>query len=371
VTIMRNGQVISGPVLVGCLVLWGMGLSVPAQTGKWKFLVYGDTRGDGVPINTNILRELAYATTNESPAFVLVPGDLVNSGGLSYFQGWTNLMSPVYQAGIGVYPVMGNHDANAVSAWQSVFGPQIPDNGPALELDRTFFLIYSNALVLAFDNYAGGQPINLPWMNAVLATNLQLHVFAMGHQPAFKANHSDCLDDYPATRDAFWNTLSNVQARAYFCGHDHFFDHIRADDSDGDPANDVHQFIAGGGGAPLYASYAYDGVNSIWSPVGVMHDMTNGYLRVEMENRKVTMTYVHRTTPGNYVDTSDVFAYSLQPRLSWSSTGGVLSLSWRGGGALQASANVDGNFADVPDAASPCVVTNLTEARQFFRVRQP
>lgn len=368
---MRNKLAVGGPVLLGCLILCGVVVSASAQTNKWKFLVYGDTRGDAVPINTNILRELAYATTNEGPAFVLVPGDLVNSGSLSSFQGWTSIMGPVYQAGIGVYPVMGNHDANAVSAWKSAFGAQVPDNGPGAELDRTFFLAYSNALILAFDNYAVvGQLINLPWMNAVLATNLQLHVFAMGHQPAFKANHTDCLDDYPTTRDAFWHALNNVRARTYFCGHDHFFDHLRADDGDGNSANDVHQFITGGGGAPFHTTYAYDGTNNMWAPLNVTHDMTNGYLRVEIEASKVTMTYVHRTTPGVYVDTSDVFAYTLQPRLSWSNTDGALSLSWRGGGALQAASDVDGNFADVPDTSSPCVLTNLAEIRQFFRVRQ-
>jgi hypothetical protein len=105
--------------------------------------------------------------------------------------------------------------------------------------------------------------------------------------------------------------------------------------------------------------------------VGVKHEMTNGYARVEIEGSNVAVTYVHRTTPGVYVDTTDVFSYTLQPRLFGSATGGVLTLTWRGGGVLQVASEVGGDFAVIPEAASPYVITNLTEAQRFFRLRQP
>jgi hypothetical protein len=360
------------PVLALLLAAGSAGL-LHAQANKWKFVVVGDTRGPSAsaPINTNILQELAVAITNEDPVFLLVPGDLVYAGDLSSFMGWTNIMAPVYQAGIGVYPVMGNHDTSDVTSYRAVFGDQLPDNGPAAELERTYFLTCSNVLVLALDNYVTAHRVNQGWIDAVLGTNNQLHVFAMGHEPAFKANHTDCLDDYPIDRDAFWQSLRNVQGRAYFCGHDHFFDHLRAGDGDDNPANDIHQFITGGGGAPFHTSYAYDGINGPWLPVNIAHDMTNGYLRVEIESSKVTMTYVHRTTPGVYVDTADVFSYTLQPRLASSWDAGQLSLKWRGGGQLQAAPEVSGPFTNVPGATASYVVTNFTESSQYFRVCQP
>ena len=63
------------------LVLLLLAGAASAQSQKWKFLVYGDTRGTNSTsdqINATILAELARATTNTSPkpAFVLVPGDL-------------------------------------------------------------------------------------------------------------------------------------------------------------------------------------------------------------------------------------------------------------------------------------------------------
>lgn len=345
--------------------------SLPAQTAKWKFLVLGDTRGDGGPINTNILAELVSAITHEKPEFILVAGDLVHWGSLESFQAWTNALAPAYQAGIGVFPVTGNHDLGDVASFRRVFGPQIPDNGPGGELDRTYFLVHSNALILALDNYAGTSPINQAWVDAVLATNAQLHVFALGHEPAFKALHADCLDADPAGRDVFWRSLRNVQAHAYFCGHDHFLNHARIEDGDGDPSNDVHQYISGGGGGPLYDGFAYDGANGGWTPVEVMHASTNGYLRVSIETNTVTMTLVHRTTPGTYLDTTDVFSRTLRPRLNASCDSGALTLTWRGGGVLQAAAEPGGPFTNVLGATSPMLVQKPAEESKFFRVNLP
>lgn len=34
---------------------------------------------------------------------------------------------------------------------------------------------------------------------------LSVGSFVFGHEPAFKAFHTDCLDDYVIERDTFWN----------------------------------------------------------------------------------------------------------------------------------------------------------------------
>jgi len=339
-----------------------------AQSQKWKFMVYGDTRGTSTTdqINTPILTELARATTNEKPAFVLVPGDLVNSGTLSAFQAWTNIMAPVYQAGIAVYPVIGNHDSADVNAYKAVFGPGIPNNGPAAEIDRTYFITYSNALVLNLDDYVTAGRANQAWINAVLATNTRPHIFAQGHMPAFKANHTDCLDDYQANRNTFWNGLSNVNCRIYFCGHDHFYNHARINDGDGKPENDVHQMIVGCGGAPYYTSYAYDGVNSPYTPTLVYQEMQNyGYEIIEIDGNRVTATFYHRTGANSYAATTDVFSYALPlPTILVSNSVNGLTLTWPTprGGTLQSAPDVTG-------AGSPYVITNFSDGQQFYRVR--
>jgi hypothetical protein len=289
----------------------------------WTFLVYGDSRGSGTgdaEVNNAILSELARATVAENPAFVLVPGDLVNSGDEAAFQLWRNgnqtydNMRPVYQAGIGVYPVLGNHDTSDIAAFQSVFGADLPDNGPSGETDRTYTVTSNNALILGLDEYATPHQVNQAWVDAQLATvdpNVTQHVFAFGHEPAFKTLHSDCLDDDPQQRDAFWNSLAAAGGRAYFAGHDHFYDHAAIDDGDGNPDNDVQQFIVATAGAPLYSAGAYDGENTSFTPTNVYHEQQYGYLAVTIDGEQVSMVWKHRTGPDTFEATAEVFSYTV------------------------------------------------------------
>jgi hypothetical protein len=300
------------PLFLACIALFL--LTPPAQAqSMWKFMVVGDTRGTSAAdqINTTVLSELSSEILKQAPVFVLVPGDLVYSGNLSAFQSWTNIMTPVYQADIGVFPVIGNHDAGDPTAFANVFGPTLPVNGPLGEVGRTYAFTYDNVLIFGLDTYKNAGQVNQPWIDSVLNANTLPHVFAFGHMPAFKASHTDCLDDYPTQRDAFWTSLQNAGSRAYFCGHDHFYDHMRVGDGDADLNNDVHQLIVGGGGAPLTGGYTYDGANTTWSPVGIYHDMQYGYAVVEINGLTVTMRYFHRTGANTYVATSEVWTYTV------------------------------------------------------------
>ena len=222
-----------------------------AHGQKLKFVVYGDTRDD--PPGIQIARELGQAITNEQPDFVLFTGDVLYSACLAGFQWYQNeMLAPFNEAGIPFYPVEGNHKENDVSSFTNIFGPALPDNGPAGGEKLTYSLTFSNVLILAIDTLVTNNycRVNQSWIDAVLAANHQRHVFAFGHAPAFRVYHTDCLDNYPTNRDAFWNSLSNAGCRIYFSGHDHFYDHMGLDDHDGNSNNDLHQIILGTGGSP-------------------------------------------------------------------------------------------------------------------------
>lgn len=313
-SINRTGRLSFLRLIAAALLLFFFLNGSAGAQAPWKFIAVGDTRGTSATdqINTRIVSELATEIVRQQAKFVIVPGDLVNSGSLDAFNSWKNLMAPVYNAGIEVLPIVGNHDANAISSWIQVFGPDIPDDGPSGELDRTYSYTYDNVLVLGLDNYVNAGRVNQAWVDSVLAANTRPHVFAFGHMPAFKANHTDCLDDYPTQRDAFWTSLKNAGARAYFCGHDHFYDHARIDDGDHDPDNDVHQFIVGSGGAPFHESYAYTGTNTSWMPENQYHAVKYGYTLVEIDGPTVTMTFYERTDSGMYVPTIDGWTYTIQ-----------------------------------------------------------
>jgi len=300
-------------------------LAVFSLTGcaevPWKFIVTGDSRSRGGDngVNTAILSELAAEIVKRQVDFVLLTGDLVNgyvdqTALENQLNTWRSTMRGVYDAGIGVYVVRGNHDVGdpaGVTAWNNIFKGEfsLPDNGPTGEKNLTYSVTHKNAFIVGVDQYVKPRRVNQVWLDAQLAANTKPHIFVLGHEPAFKALHKDCLDDYPADRDAFWASIENAGGRTYFCGHDHFYDHACADD-DGDRSNDIHQYIVGTAGAPPYDwSPPYDGDNSNYTVENIHHAKQYGYCLVKIDGLDVTLTWMERISAGKY-KAKEVWSYT-------------------------------------------------------------
>jgi len=306
----------------------------------WKFIVTCDSRGSDNGIEAIILGELVNEILDQDVDFVLFPGDLVSgyayigpAGFEAELKAWVQMMLPVYKAGIGVYVSRGNHEVmdvwgysirpdidpndNHATRWLNVFGndlypeQMLPDNGPESEKYMTYAVTHKNAFIVSLDQYAGINHddvhiVNQQWLDTQLAANTKPHIFITGHEPAFRALHSDCLDNRPAERDAFWESIRNAGGRTYLTGHDHFYDHARIDDGDGNPENDIHQYIIGTGGAYPYAwSPPYSGNNSYYTVEQLYHAENFGYVLVEVDGLNVTLIWMERHTidlgiPGIY-----------------------------------------------------------------------
>lgn len=223
----------------------------------WTFAVLGDTRSDGEAGNTGVndvvVKAMAEAIVKDDCDFVLVPGDLINgysednSSVEKQFDNWKTSMSPIYNAGIKVYTVRGNHERN-LTAYIQAFGADNPDDGPKDEKDLTYSFTHNNAFIIGIDEYVKPHKVNQKWVDSQLKNNSQQHIFVFGHEPAFRVKHKDCLEVYPENRDDFWDSVGNAGCRVYFCGHDHFYDRASIQDDSG---NKVYQIIVGSGGAPL------------------------------------------------------------------------------------------------------------------------
>ncbi|MBN2592758.1 MAG: metallophosphoesterase [Sedimentisphaerales bacterium] len=341
----------------------------PAQE-PWKFIVTCDSRGSDNGIEAIILGELVNEILDQGVDFMLFPGDLVSgyayigpAGFEAELRTWVDMMLPVYKADIGVYVSRGNHevmdvwgysirpnidpDDNHATRWLNVFGndlypeQKLPDNGPESEKYMTYAVTHKNAFIISLDQYAGinhddVHVVNQKWLDTQLAANTKPHIFITGHEPAFRALHSDCLDNRPAERDAFWASIRNAGGRTYLTGHDHFYDHARIDDGDGNPDNDVHQYIIATAGAPLYTwSPSYDGDNGPYTVEQINHVENYGYVLVEVDGLNVTLIWMERhtidlTIPGIY-QPADFWSYSV--------TGGPIILSPNGGENLVAASS--------------------------------
>ena len=303
-------------VLIGIVVLL---LPAISNAELVRFVVTGDSRGDDNGVNITILEEIAQATLDEGADFILFTGDLVNGNTdpdtlKSQLITWRTTMQDLYDdPGISVYPCRGNHDTGSKAVWDSVFTGDyaLPGNGPSGEENITFSFTHGNVFIVGLDQYVNSHRSNQTWLDAQFASNTQPHIFVFGHEPAFAVLHPDCLDDYPNERNTFWNSLTDEGARIYFTGHDHFYNHTRIDDGDSDPNNDLHQYILGSAGAPLYPwTGSYDGDNGYWTPQLVYHEEEYGYILVEIDGSRATLTWKHRTAPGMYEAGGDVFTYN-------------------------------------------------------------
>jgi 3',5'-cyclic AMP phosphodiesterase CpdA len=320
-----------GGCKLSILALWAglLAATTTATAEPWRFIMTCDSRGNYVTaINEPALSELAAEILRRDVDFLIYPGDLVYGARVSPEQfeeqlwDWVGIMKPVYDAGIPVYVCRGNHEVgdawdiewgilpdpvdNYSYRWLRVFGNEeypelkLPDNGPADAKYMSYSVVHKNALILAVDEYGGmrhrlAHAVDQCWVDSQFRANRQPHVFVFGHEPAFKMVHPDCLDDHPAQRDEFWRSLKRAGARTYFCGHDHFFNQARVDDGDGNPDNDVHQFVVATAGAPSYAwAPPYDGDNGDFIVTQVYHAERYGYILVEVDDLDVTMTWMER-----------------------------------------------------------------------------
>ena len=76
------------------------------------------------------------------------------------------------------------------------------------------------------------------------------------------------------------------------------------------PGPEVHQIVAGTAGAPFYKMGDYSGNNAGWNLKRLKHiDNTYGYLVVEIDGKKATVTFKGRTAAGRY-EAMDSFSYT-------------------------------------------------------------
>jgi hypothetical protein len=282
------------------------GPDVHNNDAPWKFAVISDTQGgnqgktDNSSINEPIIRAIAGDIAVEHPDFVLVAGDLVsgwfrNRGTefIAQYASWKEAMRSVYDAGIEVYPIRGNHDvgpervvlpplpahleppATAAALQEEAFKsilsePYMPGNGPRGEQEFTFSFFHKNAFIVGLDVCGNRQhKVDQGWLDKEFELlkksrdirripdmewdisrhdDRGVHVFVYAHEPAFEVRHRDCLAFYRKERDAFWDALGSVGSRIYFCGHDHLYNRAVIADSAG---NKIRQIVAGTGGGRL------------------------------------------------------------------------------------------------------------------------
>lgn len=327
--------------------LLAAGLTAAADEPTWCFVVVGDSPGspEGASGVSPYLAYVAQAIANESPKvdFVLFPGDLIsdeNFGGTppslpQQYTNWLAAMAPVYDAGIPVYPVRGNHEAFTATFGLPGNDPQpfldafakfayIPSNGPTNAHRLTYSFQHKNCLVLGLDLYVNSivlpngslfPAVDQSWVDQQLATNQLPHVFVFGHTPIVQVcnNSVIAMSNTMAKADAFFDSLVNAGCQAYFCGHDHFCNRSFLERN----GQRLCQMINGNGGAAPEVwspgSYSSSATNCNISAQLAFHDQSHfGYCVVTVSNNS-TLSSVMKflDTPTNSAVTAfDAFDFN-------------------------------------------------------------
>lgn len=296
-----------------------------------RFIVTGDDRwetktprpGDENGVNVAGFTRVVSAVLKEKPNLILLNGDLVAGGKTdeeetSQFDTYFRVVQPLYDAGIKVLNIRGNHEMhcpNPDAVWQKVMsGPHAnPGEGPADEPQLTYAYTMGNVLFLALDEFKRPNAgVNQAWVDKVLSGPHPPHVFAFGHKMAFfSGNHDDGMFTAPAARDALIKSLAAAGSRVVFFGHDHLYDHVAAKLTGWSDDQAVHQFVIGTAGAPFVHGKELPASDGDWTLSRKAHVEDHlGYAVVDVDGSNVTIVFKAESAPGIFTP-QDTFHYSI------------------------------------------------------------
>lgn len=309
-------------------------LSAGAAAEPFRFALLSDSqRGSSsnpgnFGVSDRILSEVATRLALEEIDFVIVPGDLVEGVPVAFsrdgvreqYAYWRQVMAPVYNAGIAVYPVRGNHEGyagpyDAESAFKLEF-PELPQNGPSGRVGLTYYFDHGNARFVGIDMYDGfaGLSMNVSqsWLDSVANTNPNPHMFVYAHEPMYGRNHDDALTG--SERDNFLSAIRFGGGRFYLCGHDHQHSRTAIIDSAGNFI--VEQVIAAPAGEKYYS---YDPPTDP-RDIEVVHQGDRcGYYLFTVDGPHVSVDFVSSPRPAS--SGPAVFDWSITDRYTYSANG--------------------------------------------------
>jgi hypothetical protein len=311
----------------------------------WKFGLIADTQwnsDDGKNPNNvaaYIITQANAEFIRQGVKFVVAVGDLSNnSSAINALNTRATYVQNLYNAGIGFYPLRGNHDdySSVATDFVKIF-PQtstgknndtlsytfIVDDSSSLHPDRkkgstftigknfsspsnatlkglSYSFIYNNATFIFLDQFtlSDGKSISIKsqqsWIDSVLSHRSQgTHAFVFGHKGVITENHTDNLFGNNPGQDkdaenAFISSFVKNKVHYYIGGHDHLHNRSRVASPDG------NSFIE----EIILSSDSYKFYQPLSSPIGgsretpISQDLLQiGYYIVTVDSLCTTIDY--------------------------------------------------------------------------------
>jgi Icc-related predicted phosphoesterase len=314
-----------------------------AIASSWKFAVFCDSRHSYTGVDDSgttygispYFANVALALSREKGIdFVLFPGDIfrgkkpamTGAEMAEALDHWSSLMQPVYDAGIPLYAIRGNHDAyevsdpdgpngNAVTIWRNFMPLPGPSTNPIIQdsgnqSGLTYAFMHKGSLFIGLDEYVVPGDYDHEFLASQLKKYAR-HQFVFTHAPLwnYKADElgpADLADDL---------AMGNVDL--FFCGHIHSYQRIKEN------GYRFQELIVGTAGAPQDDAptidptgdgYVYDPDLTVLSYAGGPRIERFGYAVITVNNDgsiSSTMKFLDDpTSPTSAVSEFDTFTMS-------------------------------------------------------------
>jgi len=262
----------------------------PALAETWRFGVMSDTQWT-VPDDGRNPNSVAVDIANQINAqfikahvkFVIQVGDLTDNGSNIALDTRAQAAQALYNAGIGFYPLRGNHESSQAGALEfqldfpqtqgqgkNVFGARRFSSPSAPLQGLSYSFVYRGAKFVLLDQFtrldgsgSGSTNTNnfniadqLSWINSTLADRLPFtHAFVFAHKNLIGQNHVDFLlgsdpSQNPDLQNSFISALQANGVRYYISGHDHT--HHRSIVTSPDGKSQVQQLIGASDSSKFY-----------------------------------------------------------------------------------------------------------------------
>lgn len=336
-------------------------LAGPAFAEPWKFGVMSDTQWPTSPdgkdpnsVAVNVINHLNEEFIQHGVKLVVAVGDVTDNGSTLALDTRATFAQALYDAGIGFYPLRGNHESNQAGAKEfqrvfpqtqtgvnnqtpagafittSVYGVPPAVTTPTFTVGSNFVSLagfegltyafdYGNARFVLYDQFT--PPAGTPSHSAMTANDAAFigaqvaarpaggHAFVFGHKGFITENHADTLfgndpSANPALQNTLMTSLASAGVRYYMGGHDHV--HNRANVVSPDGASTIQNIILASDSYKFYipANPSNDAKYNIASK-----GITNGPRETELAQELFTVGYYIVTVDGPRV-TVDYWASS-------------------------------------------------------------
>ena len=227
---------------ISSIVLLVLGiLTGGLQAEQVRFSITSDghpTDFDGFDVTLNAMSQVPGGVGT----FMVSPGDM------EHVDTAHAMITAEFGAGYGWYPVVGNHDHPLDYLINYNYGAQGngPVNpGPAAWQNTIYSFDAGPVHIVALNVYGDGSdihygygellPAHLDWLESDLAATDKDWILVFGHEQAYPHEDEDWgeshtwmdsgLNQYPESRDLFWQMLEDHDVTAYIHGHTHLFSH--------------------------------------------------------------------------------------------------------------------------------------------------